>query len=134
MARLCGGGESPTMGCRYARDFLGRRTTNSNNVGTKTALRTSVEALEAEEDMEFEEDVRRNQQDDTAKGIDESHPWLKTHTRWPARFATRPLAATKTPPSPPSKSWKAGLVAGDIQRQGDTMGRSIRRQASYYYG
>jgi hypothetical protein len=41
-----------------------------------------MEALEAEDDMGFlEEDAKRNQQDD-AKGLDESTPWLKHHTKW----------------------------------------------------
>jgi hypothetical protein len=48
-------------------------------------------ALEAEEDVEFREDSRRNQQDGAAKGVDESAQWLKIYTWWPTRFVRRPL-------------------------------------------
>lgn len=49
-----------------------------------------LEALEEEEDIEFEEEAKRNQQEDDSKGVDESTPWLKHHTKWPTRFKDRP--------------------------------------------
>jgi hypothetical protein len=81
----------------------------------KTAHERMLEALEAEEDMEWEAERRRNQQEDDAKGRDESTPWLKHHTKWPARFKGRPLnilAITKKPPSTSPNSRREGLAAG----------------------
>jgi hypothetical protein len=82
---------------------------------SKTSYEQVMEALEAEEDMELEEDAKRNQQEDDAKGLDESTPWLKHYTKWPTRFKGRPLnilAITKKPPATSPKSRRAGLTAG----------------------
>ena len=43
----------------------------------KPAYERVIKAMEAEENVEREEDRRRNQQDDDAKGRDESTSWLK---------------------------------------------------------
>jgi hypothetical protein len=82
---------------------------------SKTSYEQVMEALEAEEDMEFEEYAKRNEQEDDAKGLDESTSWLRHHTKWPTRFEERPLnilAITKKPPSTSPKSRRAGLTAG----------------------
>ncbi|KAK9341931.1 hypothetical protein V1522DRAFT_433036 [Lipomyces starkeyi] len=81
----------------------------------KSAYERVLEAMEAEEEVEVEEERKRNQQEDDAKNRDESTPWLKTHTKWPARFKGRPLnilAITKNPPSSSPKIRRTGLAAG----------------------
>ncbi|KAH7304499.1 hypothetical protein BKA65DRAFT_560434 [Rhexocercosporidium sp. MPI-PUGE-AT-0058] len=54
-------------------------------------------------------------QEDDAKGLDESTPWLKHYIKWPTRFKGRPLnilAITKKPPATSPKIRRAGLTAG----------------------
>jgi hypothetical protein len=83
-----------------------------------TSYEQVMEALEAEEDMELEEDTKRNQQEDNDKGLGESNPWLKHHTKWPTRFKGRPLnilAITKKPPSTSPNSRRAGPDSEDLR-------------------
>jgi hypothetical protein len=94
----------------------------------KHILRTSNGSVEAEDDMEFLEEVaKRNQQDD-AKGLDESTPWLKHHTKWQTRFKGRPLnilAISKKPPSASPKSRRRWADCGNTSRCHDTVGWTI---------
>jgi hypothetical protein len=80
-----------------------------------TSYEQVMEALEAEEDMELEEDTKRNQQEDNDKGLGESNPWLKHHTKWPTRFKGRPLnilAITKKTPSTSVRQVTQGVGHG----------------------
>jgi hypothetical protein len=82
-----------------------------------------LEALEAEEEMELEKEEQRSKEEDDAKGLDESTPWLKHHTKWPTRFKDRPLnilTMTKQQPAYSPNGRRNGLTAGTYQ------GRTIR--------
>ncbi|PVH70991.1 hypothetical protein DL98DRAFT_617121 [Cadophora sp. DSE1049] len=104
---------------RWVSDTRGTYWVVSANQSTPVPLKTPhelvLEALEVEEEMDREEEAKRNQQEDDAKGLDESTPWLKHHTKWPTRFKDRPLnilAITKKPPAFSSNSRPNGLTAG----------------------
>jgi hypothetical protein len=87
----------------------------STSIRSKTSYELAMEALEAEEDMEIEEDAKRNQQEDDTKSLDKSTPWLKHYTKWPTRFKGRPLnilAITKKPPLASPNSRRTRLTAG----------------------
>jgi hypothetical protein len=82
---------------------------------SKTPHELVLEALEAEEDIELEREEQRSKQEDDSKGLDESTPWLKHHTKWPTRFRDRPLnilTLTKQPPAYSPNSRRNGLTAG----------------------
>jgi hypothetical protein len=92
--------------------------TQSAPIPSKSHHEQFLEALEAEEDIEFEEETKRNQEEDDSKGVDESTPWLKHHTKWPTRFKDRPLnilAVTRQPPAFSPNSRPNGLTAGTYQ-------------------
>jgi hypothetical protein len=92
--------------------YLVVNTNQSTPIPSKTPHELVLEALEAEEDMEIKEEAKRNQQEDDTKGLDESTPWLKYHTKWPTRFKDRPLnilAITKKPPAFSLNSRRKGL-------------------------
>jgi hypothetical protein len=86
-----------------------------NTTGTKNSLQTSNGSAKGREDVEREEDKRRNQQEDDAKGQSESAPWLKHYTKWMTRFKGRLpniLAISEKPPSASPNSRRARLAAG----------------------
>ena len=66
-----------TRGTYWIVDSVVRRETPPT---PKTAYERVIKAMEAEEEVEREEDRRRNLQKDDAKNRDESTPWLKHHT------------------------------------------------------
>jgi hypothetical protein len=73
--------------------------------------------------MELEKEEQRSKEEDDAKALDESTPWLKHHTKWPTRFKDRPLSIltmTKQPPAYSPNSRRNRLTAGTYQ------GRTIR--------
>ena len=77
-----------------------------------------LDALAEDEDAELQEEEQRDREEDDAKSLDESTPWLKHLTKWPARFGDRPLsilAVTKRPPAYSANSRRNGVTAGTYQ-------------------